>query len=91
MTIKFAGHKSVAEAARITGGYPELVRSLCATYAIPIVQRGRYSWIADGDVIELSWRVEQWLHRPRLSRPVPPPGRVPRGVRRMIAEQTASN
>lgn len=74
MTIQFAGHKSVAEVARLSNGYPELVRCLCARYLIPVVRNGRYSWIADEHVNEVIWRVDEWKHRPRLSRP----GAIPR-------------
>jgi hypothetical protein len=69
------GHKSIAEVARLSRGYPALIRRLCEHYGIPTVRRDRYRFVADVHVNELIFWVHEWKRRPRLSgrTPVTPP------------------
>jgi len=62
-------HISLNEAAERTKAYPQLLRSLCEHYEIPLVQRGSRTWVPVAELTELTWRVLEWRQRPKLSRP----------------------
>lgn len=68
-------HKSIAEVARLSSGYPALIRRLCEHYGVPTVRKDRYQFVADVHVNDLIFRVHEWKRRPRLSgrTPVAPP------------------
>jgi hypothetical protein len=68
---RLAGHKTIAEVARLAHGYPSLIRRLCEHYHIPTVTKDRYRFVADENVNDVIWHVDRWKRRPRLS------GRMP--------------
>lgn len=67
--MKLEGHRSIQEVAELAKGYPLLVRRLCEHYAIRTKKVMRFTFIAETDVQEVIWRVDEWKRRPRMARP----------------------
>ena len=74
--MRVAGHWSLEQVAKHSKGYSLLVRRLCEHNKIKLVKRLRFTYIAEADVPEVVWLVDQWRRRPRMASPHRAPSRV---------------